>query len=505
MPNVSSPGPVLAAGPYAPVDPADRRFGLAIGLGFLVVAGFITAHHEPWRDEMQAWLLARDSPTVGLLLRNMRYEGHPPLWQLLLFAIQRTIGSTPAAMQALNVLLAAAAVAIFAACAPFNRGQRALFAMGFFPLYMYGVIARDYALTLLCLFAAVALVARRREHPIALAIALVALCWTTIYGLILALALVATLFLEGADTRWPRGWAMLVVAAAALSAWQVHPPPDSGYAVGWNLGFDLERVRQVLFAVGDVFFPLKPPYHPFGHPPWLRNTEWTRWVAATAGCAALVWAGVTARRTPLALRFHLVAVGGLLAFFYTKFIGEFNHHGFVLVAVLCTLWLAASRAGPPGLVLTALLLVQAVATLVPAVRDARSVFSYGRAVAELLERDRLDHGPLIGYPDAPMASILGYLPGRTAFFPGPDREGTFTIWDQARLRQRDDNEIVATAESLASRAGRPAVLVVTHVIDHPMAEPLARFVGGYVGPDEDFYLYRILPRAEKPGETRADQ
>jgi hypothetical protein len=37
--------------------------------------------------------------------------------------------------------------------------------------------------------------------------------------------------------------------------------------------------------------------------------------------------------------------------------------------------------------------------------------------------------------------------------------------------------------------------VVTHAIDHPMAEPLATFLRGYAGPEEDFYLYRIPPAA----------
>ena len=43
--------------------------------------------HAMWRYEMQAWLLARDSQTLGDLFFNLRYEGHPALWHLLLWPL----------------------------------------------------------------------------------------------------------------------------------------------------------------------------------------------------------------------------------------------------------------------------------------------------------------------------------------------------------------------------------------------------------------------------------
>src|SRR4051812_40575150 len=39
--------------------------------------------HEPWFDEAQAWLIARDA-TLWEILGRMSYEGSPPLWHLLL-------------------------------------------------------------------------------------------------------------------------------------------------------------------------------------------------------------------------------------------------------------------------------------------------------------------------------------------------------------------------------------------------------------------------------------
>ena len=44
--------------------------------------------HENWRDEAQAWLLARDL-SIPELFEQMSYEGHPCLWHLLLMPLVR--------------------------------------------------------------------------------------------------------------------------------------------------------------------------------------------------------------------------------------------------------------------------------------------------------------------------------------------------------------------------------------------------------------------------------
>ena len=47
-------------------------------LAFLCVNMVFLLHHENWRDEAQAWLLARDL-SVPELIEQMSYEGHPCL------------------------------------------------------------------------------------------------------------------------------------------------------------------------------------------------------------------------------------------------------------------------------------------------------------------------------------------------------------------------------------------------------------------------------------------
>ena len=49
---------------------------------------FFITRHVNWRDEAQAWLLARDLSPVQLF-RQMSYEGYPCLWHLLLMPLAK--------------------------------------------------------------------------------------------------------------------------------------------------------------------------------------------------------------------------------------------------------------------------------------------------------------------------------------------------------------------------------------------------------------------------------
>ena len=46
------------------MDKKDKHYALGLTFLFLAVGAFTASHHEMWRDEIQAWLLARDSTSV---------------------------------------------------------------------------------------------------------------------------------------------------------------------------------------------------------------------------------------------------------------------------------------------------------------------------------------------------------------------------------------------------------------------------------------------------------
>src|SRR5438552_18945700 len=68
---------------------SHRMFALIRTGLFRLSAALVASRHELWRDEMKAWLIARDSPTVLDIMRQAGYEGAPPLWTLALRVLSR--------------------------------------------------------------------------------------------------------------------------------------------------------------------------------------------------------------------------------------------------------------------------------------------------------------------------------------------------------------------------------------------------------------------------------
>src|SRR5579862_8959723 len=95
----------------------------------IVLAGIL--HHELWFDEAQPFCLSLASHSFKELFYNTRFEVHPPLWDLLLYAITR-FSSNPFFMQVMNAALAVMAVCIFLRYSPFSAGFKLFFVFGYF-------------------------------------------------------------------------------------------------------------------------------------------------------------------------------------------------------------------------------------------------------------------------------------------------------------------------------------------------------------------------------------
>lgn len=57
----------------------------SVALVYSGMLAWVATVHTFWRDEAEAWIVARDSHGWLDLLHNVRYEGHPAGWYALLF------------------------------------------------------------------------------------------------------------------------------------------------------------------------------------------------------------------------------------------------------------------------------------------------------------------------------------------------------------------------------------------------------------------------------------
>lgn len=506
-------------------------FAPALTAAYALVLSFALFHHEMWRDEIHPWVLARDSAGVFELFRNLKYEGHPGLWCLLLMPVTRLTNS-PVGMQILHLLIASTTIFIVAKYAPFSTLQKILFAFGYFPLYEYGVKSRGYALGLLFVVVTCVLLRQRWRHPLWLALVLCLMSHTSVHACIIAVSITFGLALDywlnrrtlaaddRVDVRRVYAAFVIVLGVILLAVLQLSPPADAYQA----LGYREDHIRRVLTFLQRAFFS---PHCFFVIQTWLEA-----WVSSWAGleaseaqqvirnlhdlfgiyvCAFLATIVVYCRRQPVAQVVFLCCGAGLLHFFTLIHGGRVRHYGFFMIALILLLWGARyltvwsrdEEEGPPmrearasfgSMLLTGLLVLHALSGLNAVAADIEHPFSLGKRAAEYIQAENLDSLPMIGYPDHSVATVVGYLQRkRKVYYVPRNREGSFTLFDLKSQRHVDDSVVLLQTRTLADRTGGKILMILNRPFSIDLAaqyeiRPLASFTGAMC-PQENFYLY----------------
>ena len=172
-----------------------KYYSFIVPIIFTLISFWLVRNHEMWRDEIQAWLLARDSSNIVSLSENLKYEGSPGLWHYILFPLTR-IFTTPYSMQVLNILFSTCTILILFNWSPFNKIQKLLLTFSYFLFYEYSIIARSYGLSALLIFTFCALFRNRQKNTIKIAIILFLLSHTSLFGLLMASCFFMTVYLE---------------------------------------------------------------------------------------------------------------------------------------------------------------------------------------------------------------------------------------------------------------------------------------------------------------------
>ena len=154
----------------------------ALFLAYAGVTFVLTLRHEPWADELQAWLIARDC-TIPEIFYMMRWEGHFVPWYLMLHIFAAN-GGPVLCMNILSWAFMAAAGAFFVFRAPFSLPMKAFVLCSSGMLFWYPVVARCYAPIPLLLFLLASVWSQRLTRPL-------------LFGLLIALLTNTHAYFEG--------------------------------------------------------------------------------------------------------------------------------------------------------------------------------------------------------------------------------------------------------------------------------------------------------------------
>jgi hypothetical protein len=439
----------------------------ALLAAWLLVIG---AKHEPWADEAQAWMLARDSGFAELLFERVRYEGTPGLWHALLWFVQRA-GLDYAQFYLIPVSCALAGAAVVLWRAPLPLWMRLGTVCSYFFGYQFAVVARSYSLDLLLMPLAAWFFAERTARPLRYAVTIGLIANLNTHGFLIA----AVLGLELVVQLWRQNRLALGASLAALgvglsgallaliTAWQ---PADNGFL---DTGTALPLYRLLPLYLGEAFINRVSVF---------SRTQVTTydWLAGLLLTGYVLWATVRFLR---AAPTRFLVLGLFLALFgFAAVYASPWHSGLLFLVWIFALWTGwpnADQNARRALMLPFALVAaaQAIQTVGTGLWDYRETYSPAREVAAVIaDTDRRNPGAKIAAFGFKTFAAQPWLPGNPydnyhggAAKPGYVRWNADEPWKtlpnaarwQAVLDARPDLIVV----SLTPFKGDPAPLLPT--------------------------------------------
>jgi len=464
-------------------SPRPMAYSLRLWIPLLVyaivgLAGIL--HHEMWRDELEHWMQAKDSAGLTDLVRNLRQEGHPAAWHLVLFGVSR-FTHNPLAMQLLHLGIAVCSAFFFLRYAPFPYVYRLLFCFGYFMSYEYAVISRAYGLGALCCWLYCACYPLRYRSLIFLAVVLAVLANTSVYGTIFALICLSVFLIDGAFLhrdelrRLPRLRNVLSVcmlsAGLAFALRSMVPDVDP---VPWHLSFSIDRVGIALSGLWKAYFPVPDLFRiEF----WNSNVVHHQELRGILGGVLLMLGSLYFARKPVVLFAYVAGSCGLLLFSYTVYVGYLRHHGQLFILATVCLWLSTyyQPVQVPGRILGrvldfsasvgkvaigAILVAQVFAGIYALAMEFKYDFSAAKRATELVKAQAAKGDAIAVMPNY-FHSAAGYL-SEPVYFPIANRIGTFGIYDNRFYSEATCSTLVQRLDLEMRRRGAKKLWLISN-------------------------------------------
>ncbi|HET9746831.1 MAG TPA: hypothetical protein VFP97_14040 [Chitinophagaceae bacterium] len=525
------------------------RFALMVTGGFFLIALIGIFTHEMWRDEHQAWLVARDANSLAGLLDNMNYEGNPALWHFFLFLITR-VTHDPLFMQVFHLLIATSFIFVFNRYAPLSNLHKILFSFGYFPLYEYAVISRSYALGILLVFGVCALYKNRTTKYILIGVLLALLANVTIYAIILAGGIAGILVMDyfihqqksTKITLHLSVGIIIFILGTAFSLYQIWPEKDNTFPAPYaTSAFEFARWWQVSSKLFTTYAYIPRIEENFWNTSilskdpgvivagsfsgWLEQNpsflfSWVLMPIALFASGVIIFL-----RKPLILLLYTGTTLGLFSIYYYTALLHSRYCGYLLIALVVCYWLAeyypekkfrsgtksyfatlGKRISKPFL--TGVLGISVIGTVIAYSMDIQYKFSPSKQVADYIKQNKIDSLPIVGMTDFVVSPLSSYLDKKIYYLQMADT-GSFTIWSKKRKNDMEFKEMVATVGDYIDK-GHPRVLWIKNsapqitASDGRTSEDMTKavvrgdlqvdlinkFAPGIVG-DEQYYIYLV--------------
>lgn len=452
-------------------SPRDRWWRVALFVVWLVLVLWLAWGHVFWRDEVRAFSLALSGSNYLEMLKAVHGEGHPALWYLILRA-SHNVFPYREVLPVAGLLIGIAAMALVVFVSPFRTLIVAAIIFSVYGAFEFVVMARNYGISALVMFALAAAYPRVR-NSLWFGFFLALLCNTNVPSCLLAAAFLLFRFVEMlTDGSKPgrRDWfvfggnALLAAFGAYLCFIMVYPTFND-QAVSRNFDhFDVAKIISALFDAERGFAHLAIDFlpAPFNLVPFNA-------ILLALSCLGFI-------RRPAALAASIWALVAFKLFFYFVYFSSYRHEILYFVFLLSLYWMIVNGAGGTwrdrrwhsqaqlvGVgVFLILLFVQTGRLLNPLhLQLSGTPDSRAADVAVLLKRPELSGAIVMGDPDT-MLEPLPYYVSNPIWLLRQQRFGHVVPLSTKGRHELGMGDVLADAERLHQLTGRP-VLFLSHL------------------------------------------
>ncbi len=526
--------PPVVVAPPAEAPEWMKYFPYILTAVFFILSFIGILHHEMWRDEYQAWMVASDAHSVGELFKNLKYEGNPVLWHAFLYVIT-SFTDNPFSMQVFHILISTSFIFLIGRYAPFSILQKVLLSFGYYTFFEYNLISRSYGLGLLLVVIFCILYQNRQKNILWMAVVLFLLANDTIFGVILAVSFAGIILYENLfrdkKSKAPQipvirlGLFLLISFVGVLLGYlQIKPEPDNSFFTQYVTHFDDVRLKWAFSRFIHAYFAI-PNFSNLHF--WNTNMFVPDEKKFGIGITPLLFLAWMIAFLRYRIVFILYSVGTLILlvfYYYTGFIwSRYSGHLFLLLIACCWLvyfqkekpfknvllnWISlmGNKIRVPFFLL--ILCVHLIGGVVAYYMDIKYPFSTSQKAAEYLRNNHLTDNEILGsidYVISPLASELH----KKILYPERKEHGTFIIYDQKRTSIWSFSEIQSLVSEMLAKDPKPLILVKSLQItktynDTGEVEPwtdgmltddislkLLTTIEPGIVEDEQYYIYKV--------------
>ncbi|MDR3599024.1 MAG: hypothetical protein P4L49_00825 [Desulfosporosinus sp.] len=372
--------------------------------------------HEPWVDETQTFLLVRDL-SFGDLFRQLKFEGHPLAWYLLIFPFIK-LGFPIFIQNVLSTLLGIGSAYIILYKSPFERFIRIIFLVSSPVMFQFTVVARSYSILTFVLLCILVIHPKRYEKRwvILYALGLFILINTHLYAALIAGAffsadLIEFIVYQKIDPF--KNKRIIFVGISFLLATVllfITNYPGQYYHVYQKNYLDISNTRLSIQVLWKLLYTIFSNSIPFSSAIFNRLPSIAYYIIPSGFFMGVLLLLIFHKNSKNAVSFYVTNI--ILITVLSRMIYYNQHMGGILVLVLwATVWLARPIVATKlTLVLFSLVLVLLSNNYVLAIYSLNHPFSGAKAAANFLIENHFDEqNILIVTPNEEVSAILPFM------------------------------------------------------------------------------------------------